>query len=124
MRDDNTFTPCASAPQCVSSQASPDDSHYVEPLTYATDGRTARYQLLALVRGQPRTAIKTADDRYIHATFSTRLGFTDDVYFLFRASEQVIDVKSSSRTGYYDFGVNRRRVERLRALLDERLAGR
>ena len=99
------------------------DSHYVEPFAYATDARTVRHQLLGLIRAQPRTAIKTAEDRYLHATFSTRLGFTDDVYFLFRSSEQKIDIKSTSRVGYYDMGVNRRRVERLRALLDERLAG-
>lgn len=123
MTDDNTFTPCDGAPHCVSSQAAPDDSHYVEPFAYATDARTARYQLLGLIREQPRTAIKTAEDRYIHATFSTRLGFTDDVYFLFRNSEQKIDVKSTSRVGYYDMGVNHRRVERLRALFDERLSG-
>ncbi len=123
MTDDNTFTPCDGAPHCVSSQAAPGDSHYVEPFAYATDARTVRHQLLGLIRAQPRTAIKTAEDRYLHATFSTRLGFTDDVYFLFRSSEQKIDIKSTSRVGYYDMGVNRRRVERLRALLDERLAG-
>jgi uncharacterized protein (DUF1499 family) len=28
---------------------------------------------------------------------------------------RIIHVRSSSRVGYYDFGVNRRRVERIRA---------
>lgn len=56
----------------------------------------------------------THDAGYIHAEVtSSIMGYVDDVEFVF-LPEQRIDVRSSSRIGYYDFNVNRKRVERLR----------
>ena len=53
---------------------------------------------------------------YIHAEFrSLVFQFVDDVEFYFPPEKSIIHVKSASRSGYYDFGVNRRRVERVRA---------
>lgn len=52
---------------------------------------------------------------YLYAEFKSRLfGFIDDVEFFLLESEKIIHVKSSSRTGVTDFGVNRRRIERIR----------
>jgi len=52
---------------------------------------------------------------YLHAEARSLLfRFVDDVEFLFDADKQVIHVRSASRTGYSDLGVNRRRVERIR----------
>jgi Uncharacterized protein conserved in bacteria len=52
---------------------------------------------------------------YIHATFtSTIMRFVDDVEFQFPAGTHQIQVRSASRIGYYDFGVNRARVEKIR----------
>jgi uncharacterized protein (DUF1499 family) len=44
-------------------------------------------------------------------------GFVDDLELHLRAAEGVIAVRSASRLGYSDLGVNRRRIEDLRALL-------
>jgi uncharacterized protein (DUF1499 family) len=58
----------------------------------------------------------TAD--YLHAQSQSLLfGFVDDIELQLRADEQLIAVRSASRIGYYDWGVNRRRVERIRELL-------
>jgi uncharacterized protein (DUF1499 family) len=105
----------------VSSQAEPDDKHYVPPLTYGGEPKRARQALLQALREQPDARIVRADDTFIHATFHTRLGFIDDMAFLIQRRANRIDVKSASRIGYYDFGVNRRRVERLRKQFDSRL---
>ncbi len=52
---------------------------------------------------------------YLHAEFRSALfGFVDDVEFRMDEAHGRIDVRSASRTGYYDFGVNRRRVEEIR----------
>lgn len=71
--------------------------------------------MLEVLNGMDRVRIVRADADYLHAEFrSAVLGFVDDVEFLFDAPG-VIQVRSASRTGYYDFGVNRERVETIRA---------
>ena len=65
----------------------------------------------------PRTTIVTATGDYLHAVCRTRLGFADDVECRLCHTDGVIHVRSASRLGYYDFGVNRTRVERLRQQL-------
>jgi len=53
---------------------------------------------------------------YLHAEFRSPLfGFVDGVEFRMDEAPGRIDVRSASRTGYFDFGVNRRRVEEIRA---------
>ena len=64
---------------------------------------------------EKRIHLVKAETNYIHAEFRSLIfRFVDDVEFVFPPAEKIIHVKSASRTGYYDFGVNRRRVERLR----------
>lgn len=66
----------------------------------------------------------TRKPQFIHATFTSTLGFVDDVTFVIEPDDKRIDVKSSSRIGYYDFGVNRNRVTRLHKAFDRALAGK
>ena len=74
-------------------------------------------RLKDLLAGMPRTAIVTATDDYLHAVCRTRLGFADDLECRLCSAGGVIHVRSASRLGYYDFGVNRTRVEALRRQL-------
>jgi uncharacterized protein (DUF1499 family) len=48
--------------------------------------------------------------------FRSVLGFVDDLIFAASPEEEVIHVRSASRTGKWDLGVNRRWVERIRKL--------
>jgi uncharacterized protein (DUF1499 family) len=74
--------------------------------------------LLGVLNGMERGLIVQSGDAYIHAEFrSAAFGFVDDVEFQF-GPPGVIQVRSASRTGYYDFGVNRERVEAIRAQFD------
>lgn len=51
---------------------------------------------------------------HIHAEFRSALfGFVDDVTFIFDDNARLIHFRSASRTGYYDFGVNRKRMEEI-----------
>lgn len=62
-----------------------------------------------------RTRIETATESYLHAVCRTRfLKFRDNLEFRYSAAEHVVHVLSASRWGIFDFGVNRRRVERVR----------
>jgi uncharacterized protein (DUF1499 family) len=108
------LSPCPKSPNCVSS-LSEDKSHYVEPLSYKVSQEEAREKLITVINSMKRSEIVTAKANYIHATFKSALfGFVDDVEFSFDDERKFIDVRSASRTGYSDLGVNRRRVEEIR----------
>jgi uncharacterized protein (DUF1499 family) len=101
-------------PNWVSSQVEPSDPHYIAPLKARGDGKGALAALARLIQAQPRTRIVEQKDGYLYAEFSTPLmGYTDDVEFA--ADGHTVHVRSSSRLGIRDLGVNRRRIEALRA---------
>lgn len=109
------LSPCPNSPNCVSSQ-SPDKSHYVEPLTYRGTLTQARKALVLVFGEWPNGEMVEVTDHYVHAKFTSRFfRFVDDVEFCIDDDLKMIHVRSSSRLGYFDFGVNRRRIERIRA---------
>ena len=108
------LSPCPESPNCVSS-TDPLDEHYIQPLRYAGNRDAAYNRLVTLIASQQRARIVVKEANYLRAEFrSAILRFVDDVEFLFSADKPLIDVRSASRTGYYDFGVNRRRIEDIR----------
>lgn len=116
---DGRLAPCPAAPNCVSSQAE-DAAHRVAPLPLAGTPDDALKRLKQVLTALPRTAIVTASDGYLHAECKSRLiGFVDDVELLVDEQARVIHIRSASRVGYSDLGVNRQRVEQIRAALAE-----
>jgi uncharacterized protein (DUF1499 family) len=108
------LAPCKRSPNCVCSQADPSDSeHYIAPL------RGSLAAARDAVRAMPRTTIVEEKPNYLYAEFRSRLlGYVDDVEFFFDG--QALQVRSCSRLGRRDFGVNRERVEALRKLVETR----
>jgi len=109
---------------CVCSQHPPEgrnlDPHDIQPFAYDGDAGDAMTRVIAVLMQQPRCHIVVQRPDYLHAEFTTpALGFIDDMEFLLSAPEQVIHVRSASRLGLTDFGVNRARVEELRLAFDE-----
>lgn len=105
---------CGSKPNCVSSTAT-DEPHTIKPLAFKGDGGKAMERVKAVMKGLPRTKLIEEEDAYLHYEVRTRLmRFTDDVEFGLNAEAGVIDVRSASRVGYSDMGVNRKRVEAIR----------
>ena len=114
---DDRLSPCPKSPNCVSS-LSEDKSHFVEPLKYNGTPEEAKGKLISVIHSMKRSEIVTDEMNYIHATFkSAFFGFVDDVEFSFDDQKKVIDVRSASRIGYSDLGVNRKRVEEIRKRL-------
>lgn len=112
---DGRLVPCPSSPNCVSSQST-DKVHAVEPLTYSSSTPEAIADLKKIILQMERTKIITETSNYLHAEFVSALWrFVDDVEFFFDDHAKLIQVRSASRLGYSDFGVNRKRVEAIRA---------
>lgn len=114
---DGALTPCPAWPRCVSSQAQDPDKQ-VAPLRLV-DSRNATWeQVKTLVDNLPRTRIVSAHDNYLHAEVASPWGvYTDDLELLRTPASTTVQVRSSARLGYYDFQVNRERVESLRQRL-------
>jgi uncharacterized protein (DUF1499 family) len=111
---DGKLAPCKRSPNCVSSQANPsDEEHYIAPI-HGTMEAVRR-----AVQAMPRTTIVSQRENYLYAEFRTKLlRYVDDVELFFDG--RVVQVRSCSRLGRRDFGVNRRRVEELRRLIEAR----
>ena len=112
---DGRLAPCPDTPNCVSSQAQ-DARHAIAPLPLAGSPAASRERLLEILTREPRVRLVERQERYLRAEFTSRLlRFVDDVEFLI--GDRQIDVRSASRLGYSDLGVNRERIEELRRRL-------
>lgn len=111
---DGRLIPCPSTPNCVSSQAS-DARHSVAPLPLRIAGNNAMERLSRIVLDMPRTRIAEQQEGYLRAEFTSALfRFVDDVEFVADTAAGIIHVRSASRVGRSDFGVNRKRIEDIR----------
>ena len=111
---DGRLAACPQSPNCVASQEA-DPGRQVPPLTYDGPRAAALQRLAQVVEALPRTRIVEKRDDYLHAEARSALfGFVDDLEFYLPAGQQQIEVRSAARSGWYDFGVNRRRIERIR----------
>ncbi len=111
------LTACLSKPNCVSSEDGTDAKHKVEPLRGVSfqDATHALEHLLEQGNGK----IIKSQDGYLAAEFTSGMfKFVDDLEL--RQDGNDVQVRSSSRVGHSDAGVNRKRVKALRALLDEK----
>ncbi|MBU7582807.1 MAG: DUF1499 domain-containing protein [Nostoc sp. TH1S01] len=110
---------CPNSPNCVSSQST-DAIHQIAPLTFNTSPEQAIANLKSVIQSLPRTTIITETQDYIYAEFKSALmGFVDDVEFYLDRDANLIHVRSASRLGQSDLGVNRKRIETIRAQIKE-----
>ncbi|MGZ5012145.1 MAG: DUF1499 domain-containing protein, partial [Methylobacter sp.] len=111
------LSPCPSSPNCVSSQAK-DADHFIAPFKILGDVEEAWAALKKALAGQSRTVItnETGDTLHAEAT-SLVFRFVDDIDAILDADARMIHIRSASRAGYGDFGVNRKRMETLRSQL-------
>ncbi|MCW8892019.1 MAG: DUF1499 domain-containing protein [Deltaproteobacteria bacterium] len=109
--------PCPASPNCVSTDAT-DTKHQIAPFKIKSSDIDVWQQIQQQVSALPKTQIVTATENYLHAECRSSLfGFIDDLEFLLRPEQGEIAIRSAARLGYSDLGVNRKRVESLRAVL-------
>lgn len=110
------FAPPSWKPNTVSSTVPAADTHYIAPLGYGGNAADAWKKLQVIVAGSSRATLVTNGPAYLHAEFrSAGLGFVDDVEFALDEKAGLIHVRSASRLGVRDFGVNRARIESIRS---------
>lgn len=108
----------------VSSQARLYPSH--PQLEYATiaplqikngDAAASLLAVATVLQGMPGVTLVEQSPNYLYAQAQTRwLKFVDDIEFWVNSKDGVIEVRSASRLGREDFGVNRKRIEAIRSV--------
>jgi uncharacterized protein (DUF1499 family) len=110
---------CPSRPNCVSSLAT-DKSHRMPPFGFTGPVVAAQERLIGVIRLIPRSEIVKDEPGYLAVTFRSKLfGFVDEAEFAFDEKSGEINFHSGSRSGYYDFGVNRSRLQKIREFFME-----
>jgi uncharacterized protein (DUF1499 family) len=108
------LSPCPKSPNCVSSEERRKSS-FIEPFA-CKENPADSWILLKQIILDMGGRIEKESDQYLWSTFRTSFfRFVDDVEFRMDAGNRVIHVRSASRLGYSDFGVNRKRVEAIRS---------
>jgi uncharacterized protein (DUF1499 family) len=115
-----TLAPCPDQPNCVSSEAGEDASHHIAPLDYSATSPEEAWAEIQQVIKELGGEVTIANDEYIAATFSSSLfRFIDDVECRLDAPKDQIQIRSASRVGHSDLGVNRKRAESITRLFSE-----
>ncbi len=121
---DGRLAPPKRTPNSVSSQADRADAeHYIAPIPFKGDAPGAMASVRKAVESMRNSTVIRQEGNYLYAEFRSRLmRFVDDVEFYFDEKAGLIHVRSAARLGRRDFGVNRVRVEAIRARIEGRKA--
>lgn len=112
--NEGMLRPCPPTWNCVWSQTY-DTTFSAPAFVYRTSLEDAREELLEVLKSMDRCKVVTAESNYIHAEVRSEwLNIVDDLEFYLKPTQNVIDFRSSSRIGYYDKQMNRKRIEWIR----------
>ena len=114
---DGRLTPCPGTPNCVGSEFPVDPVKTIEPIAFSSgDPALVKNRLKQIVQEMGGN-IEAETRDYLAATFSSPIfGFVDDLEIRIDDRRKLVHLRSASRVGYGDGGVNRDRVERLKQL--------
>lgn len=114
---------CPAKPNCICSEREDDEPHYIEPLIIPEDSTSATVGILKDTIREMGGSIQVESDDYLAATFSSAIfGFVDDMEIRIDAVQNVIHIRSASRVGHSDMGVNRQRAEMLKRLTLQKIS--
>jgi uncharacterized protein (DUF1499 family) len=109
--------PCPNRPNCVNSDSGDSDS--IAPISFHTSPEEAWQQMQIIIQ-KLGGKISKQSSMYLSATFTSSIfHFVDDVELRMEPQNNLIHIRSAARIGYFDFGVNRKRVEKIRKLFTE-----
>lgn len=116
LSNNNELKPCPISPNCISSM----ENGYcaVEPFRLYDATSIDTEKLANLIKNLDERIVVSYSENHIHAEISSKVfGFVDDLDLIIDKEKQLIHLRSASRSGFYDFGVNRKRIENLRKFL-------
>ncbi len=116
------LSPCPDSPNCVVSEMIDDDSHFISPVRYPATMAEDSMDLVKQVIQEIGGVITIEEEVYIAAIFTSKFfGFVDDLECRIDQTNHAIHLRSASRVGHSDFGANRKRVERISTLFQQKI---
>lgn len=122
----NQLQICPQSSNCVCSENGGSDESKIDPFT-VLNPKENTYDASRPINWEQLTGVLIADgaiivsqsETYLAATYASKFfGFVDDLELRLDTQSGLIHVRSASRTGKSDFGINRSRIERLRKKID------
>ncbi|MCW8904317.1 DUF1499 domain-containing protein [Sedimenticola sp.] len=114
---------CPDRPNCVCSEYAEDTAHHILPVSIPPDNQQDILPLLKSIIGEMGGTVLFEREGYLAATFnSVVFRFVDDLEIRIDTTRQLIHIRSGSRVGYSDGGVNTKRTEQLRTRIEARFA--
>ncbi|MCM3594538.1 DUF1499 domain-containing protein [Metabacillus idriensis] len=115
MKDTMYIKACSKSKKNCVSTVNTSSYHQMEPISFICDASAAMNHLRNALHSMEHAEIAEQSENRLHAVFRSKvLKFKDDVEFFLEPREKKIHFRSASRIGYYDFGVNRKRMEEIR----------
>ena len=117
---DGQLSKCPNTPNCVCSEEGNNGSHYIDPIVMSQRKVSDAANIITQVIHNMDGDVKIENDNYLAATFSSTIfGFVDDFEIRIDSNKNIIHIRSASRTGRSDLGVNKKRIELFKQLLDK-----
>ena len=113
---------CPEKPNCVCSEYKDDKDHFIEPVSL--DGKRSAdiKEIFKKIIIEEGGEVKSESENYLWTVFTSSIfKFKDDLEIRVDPDHKLIHLRSASRSGYSDFGVNRKRVEQIKSLFYKRL---
>ena len=108
---------CPDKPNCVCSEFEADVGHYIEPIVIVAGTASEALSKMKSSIREMGGKIQVETDNYLAATFTSSIfRFVDDLEIRIDSDQKIIHLRSASRVGHSDRGVNRERIERLKIL--------
>ncbi len=118
---ENKLTICPDKPNCVCSEHKDDNKHYISPIKITQNTSSALLDIKEII-DKMGGILQSEHADYLAATFSSTIfGFIDDLEIRFDNKHNLIHIRSASRVGHSDMGVNKKRVELLKQLYQQRI---
>jgi len=122
---DGRLHPCSDKPNCVCSEYITDREHYHSPLPFLLRQHPHQITVLKEIISTMGGIVQHQQSMYISATFSSPIfGFVDDLEIRIDVKNSVIHIRSASRVGHSDLGMNQKRVELLKKLYQEQMGNK
>lgn len=111
---------CGSKPNCVCSEHNEKNDFYIEPLAFTAEATDPLATVKTVIQEMGGEVVSETGD-YLATTFTSGIfRFVDDVEVRLDQENSVLHIRSASRVGHSDMGANRKRMEQLRSLFDQK----
>ena len=120
---EGTLSKCPDKPNCVCSEQKDDVNHYIDPIIIPQNITFDTLPILKNVIRDMGGTIYAESKNCLASTFSSSIfGFVDDFEIRIDSNQKVIHIRSASRVGYGDAGVNKKRTELLKKLYNKKVS--